>query len=78
MARFDALLEDCWLTSNPAYDQKDGLPGRRQTPATAATGHASAVTPTVPAAVTKRVGSCRPTARMSRMNSRAAAKALTS
>ena len=40
VARYHTLLDDGWLASDAADDQKDRLPGRRQAPATAATGHA--------------------------------------
>ena len=40
VAWFDAVFDDGWLAGDAAHDQEEGLPGRRQAPATTATGHA--------------------------------------
>lgn len=40
VARFDALFDDGRFASDATNDQQDGLPGRRQSPTPAATGHA--------------------------------------
>ena len=78
VARYHTLLDDGWLASDAADDQKDRLPGRRQPQPPPRPAMPRAVTPTVPAAFTRRVGSRRPAARMSRTNSRGSGQGLTS
>ena len=63
LARFDALLDDSRLASDAAYDQRTDCPAGAKPQPPPRPAMPSAVTPTVPAAVTRRVGSRRPTAR---------------
>jgi hypothetical protein len=76
VARFDALLDDSWPASDATHDQEDRLPGGRQPQPPPRPAMPSAVTPTVPAAATRRVGSRRPPARISRINSRGSGKGI--